>query len=84
MMTDLVRTQVLLKREQRRYLATQASKQDHSLSEILREMIDDQMRRQKFSEMHRVAELLKADYQAGGDLTDTTALDGEDFSDVEG
>jgi hypothetical protein len=83
-MTDLVRTQVLLKREQRRYLATQASKQDQSLSEILREMIDDQMRRQKFSEMHRVAELLKADYQAGGDLTEMTALDGEDFSDVAG
>jgi hypothetical protein len=78
-MTDLVRTQILLDQKQRDELMRAARLEGKSFSELVRLFLAAQLRQRKLDEMQRVAERLSADYHTGGDLTDLTALDGEDF-----
>jgi hypothetical protein len=78
-MADYVRTQVLLDRNQREQLDRIADQAGVSFSELVRELLDTQLRVLKYEEMRRAAEQLSADYAHDPDLTDTTALDGEDF-----
>jgi len=45
----------------------------------VRIFLDAQLRQRRYDEMSLAAEQLAADYQPGGELTDSTSLDGEDF-----
>lgn len=78
-MSDLVRTQILLDQKQRDELMEAARLEGISFSELVRVYLAAQLRRRKLDEMHRVAERLNADYQAGAEWTDLTVLDGENF-----
>lgn len=78
-MSDLVRTQILLEKEQRLELDKIAAKEGRSVSELVRILLAAQLRQRKYEEMRHAARELAADYQAGGELTEFTSLDGEDF-----
>lgn len=78
-MSDLIRTQVLLDRKQHDDLSLIAEKEGKSFSELVRNLLEAQLRERKYAEMRLAAELLKADYAEGGDLTEMGLLDSEDF-----
>jgi hypothetical protein len=78
-MSNYIRTQVLLEKEQRTQLDEIARKSGVSFSELVREFLDAQMRLHTYEDMRRAAELLSKDYTNERSLTDMTALDGEDF-----
>jgi|APSaa5957512622_1039677.scaffolds.fasta_scaffold60421_3 hypothetical protein len=80
-MTDLVRTQVLLSRNQRQSLLEIAHKDGRSLSDVVREALDAQLRQRQYQEMEIAAGQLLELYETDPDLTAMTALDGEDFAD---
>jgi hypothetical protein len=71
-----------LKRNQRIVLSMIAQKEGRSVSEIVRDAVDVQLRRCRYLAMQEAAELLKSDYKANGELTNMTILDGEDFIDA--
>ena len=81
-MANLIRTQLLLGNEQHQNLSEIAKKEGRSLSEIVREFLDLQLRQHRYNEIKKAADALRQDYEPGGALTEMTALDGEDFSDV--
>jgi Arc/MetJ-type ribon-helix-helix transcriptional regulator len=78
-MSDLVRTQILLEKTQRFELDEIAEKEGKSFSELVRSLLNAQLRQRKYEEMRLAAEQLAADYAPGGDLSELTSLDGEDF-----
>jgi len=80
-MTDLVRTQILLSRSQRQSLLEIAQKDGRSLSDVVREALDAQLRQRQYREMGIAAEQLRELYETDPDLTAMTALDGEVFAD---
>ena len=80
-MTDLVRTQILLSRSQRQSLLEIAQKDGRSLSDVVREALDAQLRQRQYREMGTAAEQLRELYETDPDLTAMTALDGEGFAD---
>jgi hypothetical protein len=80
-MTSLVRTQLLLRDDQRLELDKIADQTNSSFSEIVRQFIDAQLRQRKYKQMERAAEILFDDYQKGGNL-EMSDLDGEDFFDA--
>ena len=78
-MSDLIRTQVLLEKKQRLQLDAIAEETGVSFSEIVREFLNAQLRARAYQDMRRAAEQLYNDYASDENLTDMTALDGEDF-----
>lgn len=78
-MTDYIRTQILLEKKQREQLDEIAEHSGVSFSELVRNFLNAQLRIRKYAELQRAAEQLYADYTQNSDLTDMTALDGEDF-----
>lgn len=79
-MTRLVhRTQILLETEQHQALAAIARRQNRSLSDVVREMLDRELADFRKKELADAAQVLLADYKAGGDLIVFTSLDAEDF-----
>ena len=74
----MVRTQVLLGKKQRIELNEIAVKEGKSFSELVRISLDAYLRQRKYDGMRMAAEQLAADYQAGGELTDLTSLDGKE------
>jgi hypothetical protein len=78
-MSELVRAQVLLEKNQRDTLDKIATHEGKSFSEVVRNFLNAQLRQRGYDEMHLAAIQLLADYEVGGELTDLTALDGEDF-----
>ena len=81
-MTDYIRTQVLLEKKQRKQLDEIAEKAGVSFSELVREFLDSQLRIRTYEEMRVAAESLRGDYANDPQLTDLTALDGEDWINV--
>lgn len=75
-MYNLVRTQLLLRDDQRAALELIARETNTSLSEVAREFIDAQLSQFKYRKMREAAALLKSDYEKGG------AQDGEDFDEA--
>jgi hypothetical protein len=73
------RTQILLEPSQRRQLADIAHRENRSLSEIVREMIDAQLAARKREEMAAAAQALLSDYQTDLELTAFTVLDSEEI-----
>lgn len=75
----MVRTQILLEPEQHEILKEMARREKRSISEIVREMLDKQIKEQQRRRLFLAARELLADYQVDPELTAFTALDGEDF-----
>jgi len=75
----MFRTQILLESEQHKILTEIARREKRSLSDVVREMVDDQLAKRKQAELAYAAQALLADYENDKDLTEFQALDGEDF-----
>jgi predicted DNA-binding ribbon-helix-helix protein len=76
---ELYRTQVLLEKSQHEILTQIAKEESRSLSEIVREMIERELRYRQRRQMLLAAHELQADYNTDPDLTAFTALDSDDF-----
>jgi len=76
---ELYRTQILLEKSQHETLTQIAQEESRSLSEIVREMIDRELRYRQRRQMMLAARELQADYNTDPNLTEFTVLDGDDF-----
>ena len=80
---ELYRTQILLEKTQHEILSQIAREESRSLSEIVREMIDRQLKYRQRHQMMLAARELQGDYIADPALKEFTELDGDDFLFVE-
>ena len=76
---ELYRAQILLEKSQHETLTQIAEEESRSLSEIVREMIDRELRYRQRRQMWLAAHELQADYNTDPDLNDFSALDSDDF-----
>ncbi len=79
MMSELIRTQILLEKDQRKQLDEIAEKMGVSFSEIVRSFLNAQLVARTYQEMQLAAQNLADDYASDPELTAFTCLDGEDF-----
>ena len=77
--SQYVRTQILLHPETRSQLDRIARQEDRSVSDLVREMLQHQLVLHNRNTLAEAARALLPDYEAGGQLTAFTALDGEDL-----
>ena len=75
----MIRTQIILKEEQRRALERLAQEQARSVSEIVRGMIDAQLRAENERRLRRAADNLREDYLNDPELTAFSAIEGDPF-----
>lgn len=73
------RTQIMFDNEQKRTLKKMAKQENISFSALVREMLDDQIKKRQKSKLQSAAQALLLDYQTDEDLLAFTVLDGEDF-----
>lgn len=76
---ELQRTQILLEKTQHQMLSLIADEESRSISEIVREMIDRELRYRQRRQILLAARELQADYKTDPNLTEFTALDSDDF-----
>jgi len=76
---ELQRTQILLEKSQHQLLTLIAEEEQRSLSDIVREMIERELRYRQRRQMLLAARELQAAYATNPDLTEFTALDADDF-----
>lgn len=76
---ELQRTQILLEKSQHEILSQIAHEESRSLSEVVREMINRELRYRQRRQMLLAARELRADYNTDPSLTEFSALDGDDF-----
>ncbi len=76
---ELHRTQVLLEKSQHEMLTQIAKEESRSLSEIVREMIERELRYRQRRQIMLAAQELQADYNTDPELTAFTSLDSDDF-----
>jgi Arc/MetJ-type ribon-helix-helix transcriptional regulator len=76
---ELQRTQILLEKSQHQMLTLIAEEERRSLSDVVREMIERELRHRQRRQMLLAARELQADYATNPDLTEFTALDADDF-----
>lgn len=74
-----LRVNIMIREEQREYLAQIAEEKQTSVSEIIRELIDDKRKRDQAQRLANAAASLAEEYRANEDLTAFTALDHEDM-----
>jgi predicted DNA-binding ribbon-helix-helix protein len=75
----MVRTQILLEPEQHHTLTEIARQENRSLSDLIRELVDERIAESKAQALAAAAQQLLDDYREDAELTALTALDGEDF-----
>lgn len=75
----MVRTQVILREQQRRAIDQLAKEHACSISAVVREMIDSQLRAMRGEQLRKAAERLRSDYLHDSELTAFSAIDGETF-----
>lgn len=73
------RTQIMLEQEQKQTLKKIAKQKNRSFSELVREMLDEQIEKHQKSTLAAAAQALLVDYKTDEDLLAFTALDGEEF-----
>lgn len=73
------RTQIMLEDEKKQILKKIAEIENRSFSDLVREMLDDQIERYKKSKLADAAQALLHDYKTDEDLLAFTSLDSEDF-----
>lgn len=76
---ELQRTQILLEKSQHQMLTLIAEEERRSLSDVVREMIERELRYRQRRQMLLAARELQADYATNPELTEFTALDADDF-----
>jgi len=76
---ELFRAQILLEKSQHETLTQIAQQESRSLSEIVREMIDRELRYRQRRQMMLAARELQADYSTDPDLNEFNVLDSDDF-----
>ena len=76
---ELQRTQILLEKSQHKTLTLIAEEENRSISDIVREMIERELRFRQRRQMLLAARELQADYTTNPDLTEFTVLDADDF-----
>lgn len=76
---ELFRAQILLEKSQHETLTQIAQEESRSLSEIVREMIDRELRYRQRRQMMLAARELQEDYNTSPDLNEFNALDSDDF-----
>lgn len=75
----MYRTQILLDPEQHKVLTEIAHRENRSLSNLIREMLQKQLKERQKRDLELAAKALLADYQEDPELTAFTTLDAEDF-----
>ena len=75
----MVRTQILLEPEQHHLLTEIARRENRSLSDLIRELVDERIAESKAQVLAAAAQQLLDDYRQDAELTALTSLDGEDF-----
>jgi hypothetical protein len=73
------RTQILLEPKQKQILMKIADQENRSFSELVRELLDEQIEQRQKSKLIAAAQALLVDYTTDEELFAFTALDGEDF-----
>ncbi|HAF47987.1 MAG TPA: hypothetical protein DCL08_01950 [Anaerolineaceae bacterium] len=73
------RTQIMLEPEQKQILMKIADQEKRSFSELVREMLDEQIEQRQKSKLTAAAQVLLIDYTTDEELLAFTSLDGEDF-----
>lgn len=73
------RTQIMLEPEQKQILKKIADREERTFSDLVREMLDEQIARHQKSRLSAAAQALLNDYTTDEELTVFTALDGDDF-----
>jgi hypothetical protein len=73
----MIRTQIILKEAQRRAIERLAQEQSSSVSEIVRSMIDAQLRVENERLLRKAAESLRDDYLNDPELTAFSAIEGD-------
>jgi hypothetical protein len=73
----MIRTQIILKEGQRRAIERLAQEQSRSVSEIVRSMIDAQLRVENDRRLRKAAESLRDDYLNDPELTAFSAIEGD-------
>jgi hypothetical protein len=76
---ELQRTQILLEKSQHQILTLIAEEENRSVSDIVREMIERELRFRQRRQMLLAARELQADYNADPDLIAFASLDSDDF-----
>jgi len=76
---ELQRTQILLEKSQHQILTLIAEEEKRSISDVVREMIDRELRFRQRRQMLLAARELQADYTTDPNLTAFTPLDSDDF-----
>jgi predicted CopG family antitoxin len=76
---SVYRAQILLEPEQHKALVRIARQEKRSLSDVVREMLDQQLVERKKEELAAAAQALLQDYTEDKDFTAFTALDAEEF-----
>jgi len=76
---ELQRTQILLEKSQHQLLTMIAEEEKRSLSDIVREMIERELRYRQRRQMWLAARELQADYATDPNLSEFSALDADDF-----
>jgi hypothetical protein len=76
---ELQRAQILLEKSQHQMLTLIAEAESRSISEIVREMIDRELRYRQRRQMLLAARELQGDYVTDPALTEFTDIDGDDF-----
>jgi hypothetical protein len=75
----MIRTQIILKEGQRRAIEKLAQEQARSVSEIVRSMIDAQLRVENEQRLRKAADSLRDDYLNDPELTAFSAIEGDAF-----
>jgi hypothetical protein len=76
---ELQRTQILLEKSQHQILTLIAEEEKRSISDVVREMIERELRYRQRKQMFLAARELQADYATDPNLTEFNALDADDF-----
>jgi len=75
----MIRTQIILKEGQRRALEKLAKEQERSVSEVVRELLDAQLRVENERRLRDAARSLRDDYLNDPELTVYSAIEGDLF-----
>jgi len=73
----MIRTQIILREGQRRALEKLAQEQERSVSEIVRELLDAQLRVENERRLRDAARSLRDDYLNDIELTAYSAIEGD-------
>jgi hypothetical protein len=76
---DRHRTQILLEKSQHEILTQIAREESRSLPDVMREMIDRELKYRQRRQMMLAARELQADYNTNPHLNEFSAIDSDDF-----